>query len=177
VPAGHAGTGTINVNGINGYGGTVTLSCSSVSPVAVSPPVCAFNPAAVTVPGTTSATLTIQTIGPTTPTTTRAGGVRVFYALLLPLPMLGLLGAAAGGKRLRVWGVLALLVMSALVLLMPACSTTSTPATVNNSTVITPAGTYTFTVTGVDEKGASASNISGGTTSSVTLSVTKATTN
>jgi hypothetical protein len=68
------------------------------------------------------------------------------------------------------------MVTLALVLLVPACSTTTTPHTVTDSELITPNGTYTFTVTGVDADGNAASNISSGATSSVTMSVTAATT-
>ncbi len=171
VPAGSAGKGTINVNPVNGYTGNVTLSCSSVNPVVVSPPVCAFNPAIVNVPATTSSTLLINTIGPLTPIT-QTNGARGYYAFLLPLPMLALLGAGARRTKLRLWGFLLLLLASAMILLMPACGTTTTPTPITNTSLITPNGTYTFTVTGVDANGISASN----TTSTVTLSVTTATT-
>jgi hypothetical protein len=182
VPAGSSGTGTIVVNPLAGYNGSVTLSCTSVTPVVVSPPVCAFTyPAGDTslpVSGSpATATLMINTIGPLTPIpTTSVAGRRHFYALWLPLPMLMLAGAAAGRKRWRAWGVLCLFVVSALVLLLPACSTTTTPTPINNSSVITPNGTYTFTVTGVDSTGMSASNASSGPGSTVTLAVTSATT-
>lgn len=176
VSAGSAGTGFINVNPVNGYTGTITLSCSSVTPVVVSPPVCSFSPSNITFSGSTSSatsTLTISTIGPLTPITQRSG-LRGYYAIFVPLPMLVLLGACACGKKLRVCGLFLLLLTSAMILLMPACSTPSTPNQVNSSSVITPNGTYTFTITGVDDTtGFSASN----TTSTVTLTVTTATTN
>src|SRR5580698_1658636 len=61
---------TITVNPINGYAGTVTMLCSAVSPVTISPPVCNFNPQSVTLSGSDPlpVTLTLTTIGPTTPT-------------------------------------------------------------------------------------------------------------
>jgi hypothetical protein len=178
VPAGSSATATIDVTELNDYTGTVTMACTSVSPVVVSPPVCTFNPATVTFPSssgsTASTTLTISTIGPLTVTSQAAQHKRPFfvYALWLPLPMLALFGVGAtlGGKRSRAWAVLGLFVMCGLVLLIPACSTTTTPTAINSSDIITPNGTYTFTVTGVDENGNQASN----TTSTVTLTVTTA---
>jgi hypothetical protein len=187
VHAGSSASATINVNPINGYASDqtnpgVTLSCSSVTPVVVSPPVCSFSypPGMQTLPVVSgvpvSSTLTISTIGPLTPIT-RAASARHFYALWLPLPMLALLGTAAGGKRFRAGFMLSLFVMCALILLIPACSTTSVPTAITPSDLITPNGTYTFTVTGVDANGTTASNLSSGTTSSVILNVTSPTTN
>jgi len=171
VQAGSTGQGVIDVNPVNGYTGTVTLSCSSVNPVVVSPPVCSFTPPTVTLPGSPSSTLKINTIGPTTQITQNSEARR-YYALLLPIPVLALLGVGRG-KRLRILGLSVLLLAGAMTLLMPACGTSTTPNQTNSSTLITPNGTYTFTVTGVDANGVSASN----TTSTVTMSVTTATTN
>jgi hypothetical protein len=177
VPAGSSATATIDVEELNDYTGTVTLACTSVSPVVVSPPVCMFNPATLTFPSSSgsvaSTTLTITTIGPLTVTTQAAQRKTPLYVLWMPLPMLALfgVGAALGGKRSRVWAVLGLFVMSGLILLIPACSTTTTPTAINSSDIITPNGTYTFTVTGIDENGNQASN---GTASAITLTVTTA---
>jgi len=187
VPAGGTATATIDVNPLNGYASSqtnpgVTLLCSSVTPVVASPPVCTFSyPNGMTslpLNGVlATSTLTISTIGPLTPLpTARAGAYRGFYALWLPLPMLALLGAAVGGKRLRKWSMLAFLMMSAMVLLLPACGTPQIPHTETPAENITPNGSYTFTVTGVDANGNAASNISSGATSAVTLGVTTATT-
>jgi hypothetical protein len=179
VPAGSSATAKIDVTELNDYTGTVTMACTSVSPVVVSPPVCTFNPATVTFPsssGSTASTkLTITTIGPVT-VTSQAQHKKPFfgyvYALWMPLPMLILfgVGTALGRKRSRAWAALGLFVICGLVLLIPACSTTTTPTAINSSDIITPNGTYTFTVTGVDENGNQASN----TTSTVTLTVTTA---
>jgi hypothetical protein len=186
VHAGSSATATIDVTPINGYTSSlsnpgVTLSCTSVSPVVVSPPVCTFSypPGLQYLPLSggvlAGSTLTISTIGPLTPIT-RNASARHFYALWLPLPMLALLSAAAGRKRFRAWFLLSLFVLCALILLIPACSTTAVPTAITPNDLITPNGTYTFTVTGVDANGTSASNISGGVTSSVTLNVTSPTT-
>jgi hypothetical protein len=172
VPAGSGAIGKIDINPINGYSGTVTLSCSSISPLVVYPPVCSFNPQPVTVESGTvgTSTITITSAGPVT--TGAVAHPRSFYGLWLPLPMLALvgLGAAAGGKRSRkAWGLLALFVVSGSLLLMPACGNTPTVSTPNR---ITPNNTYTFTVTGIDTMGNTSSNASTSSTPSVSLTVT-----
>jgi hypothetical protein len=177
VPAGSTGTGTINVNPLAGYTGSVTLSCSTITPLVTIPPICQFNPPTVTVPGPPS-TLSIVTQGPTVPITAVAHS-RSFYALWLPLPMLALmgLGAASSKKGVRkVWGLLALLVVAGSLMLLPACANNSNTTKTKNPNGATPNNTYTFTVRGIDAQGNTASNTSGGATPSVTLTVTTATT-
>ena len=179
VPAGSSAVSTIDINPINGYTGTITLGCSSVSPLVDYPPVCAFNPTSVAVSGGAAVPvqLTLNTIGPLTTTQVRRAN-RPGYAFWLPLPLLALVGlGAAGGKKSRVWGMIALLIVGSTVLLMPACSTGTTTKSTTPSEFITPNDTYTFTVTGVDANGVSASNSSTGTLSTVTLTVTTGTTN
>ncbi len=184
VPAGSSGVAVININPIYGYTAPapgVTLSCSSITPLVTIPPICSFNPNPVP-PGVTSSTLTISTYGPVVTTTgavVRPRGLYAgFYAMWLPLPMLALvgLGAAAGGKRSRkAWGLLALFVLSGTFLLMPACSNTSTSTATPNG--VTPNGTYTITVSGVDNHGVVSSNAgSTSTNPTVSLTVTTATT-
>ena len=175
VPAGSSSNGVVNVNPINGYNGMVTLSCATVTPLVVSPPVCSFSPAAVPVNGTlATSTITISTTGPNN----RAGisnRHRGIYALWLPLP-LALVGVGAAGarRRARVWMMLGLLSLAGLLLLIPACGTTTTTTTTGStSNTITPNNTYTFTVTGVDQLGVAAI-ASGTSTSTVTLTVTTA---
>jgi hypothetical protein len=173
VHAGSGGQATISVNPINGYTGTVTLACASVTPVVTIPPVCTFTyPAGsigVPVNGIpATATLTINTVGP--PTKGAAVSGRVFYALWLPLPMLALLGlgAARGGRRSRkALSLLALFVLAGSLLLMPACgSNSSTTTTTTNG--VTPNNTYTFTLSGVDANGVASSN----TTTAPTVGLT-----
>jgi hypothetical protein len=184
VQAGSGAEATIQINPINGYPpppGTaqVTLSCSSITPLVAFPPYCSFspNPVPVTSGQVATSMLTISTFGNQI---TRSAQPRIFYALWLPLPMLALVGvgAAVGGKRSRkAWGLLALLIMSGALFLMPACGNTKPNVSAPNG--ITPDNTYTFTVTGVDAAGNIASN-TGSTTStnpSVTLTVTTQTTN
>jgi hypothetical protein len=180
VPAGSGGQGIININPINGYNsgtGGVTLSCSSIAPLVTIPPVCSFNPQPVVVSGTlATSTITISSFGPVT--TGSAVQKRTFFALWLPLPMLALvgLGAAAGGKQARkAWGLLALFVVSGSLLLMPACANNNPSTSTPNG--ITPANSYTFTVTGVDANGNSSSNTGTTTNPTVNMTVTAPATN
>lgn len=187
VPAGNSGIAIININPLNGYSTVadaagVTLSCSSITPVVTIPPICSFNPNPVPVSGTgaSSSTLTISTYGPVVTTTGAVVRPRSsyapFYALWLPLPMLALvgLGAAAGGKRSRkAWGLLALFVLSGTLILLPACSNTTTSTATPNG--VTPNGAYSLTVSGVDSNGVVSSNAgSSSTNPTVSLTVTTA---
>jgi hypothetical protein len=179
VPAGSGGEGTININPINGYTGSVTLSCSSITPLVTLPPVCSFNPQPVIVNGTVATTtITINTAGPII--TGKAIHPRGFYALWLSIPMLSFvgLGAALGGKRSRkAWGLLALFIISGSFLLMPACG--NSRVTTSEPNGVTPPNTYSFTILGVDANGNASSNSANGTTGtglSVSLAVTAPTT-
>jgi hypothetical protein len=104
--------------------------------------------------------------------------LRNFYAFWLSLPMLGLvgMGAAVSGKKSRkVWGALALFVISSALLLLPACSNTNSTVTTTTPNGTTPANTYSFTIVGVDTNGVVSSN-TGSTTGggpTVSLTVTK----
>jgi trimeric autotransporter adhesin len=173
VPAGNAAEGTINITPAYGYTGTVTLSCSSVTPLVTIPPVCSFNPQPATVSnGVVSSIITIATYP--LPATTSTGRNRGFTAFWLVLPMLALtgVGAASGSKKSRkAWSLLGLVVISGFVLLTPACTNTPTVPTSQTPGYVTPANAYTFTVTGVDANGQASSN-AGTSGPSVTLTVT-----
>jgi hypothetical protein len=177
VPAGSGGEGIVTLNPINGYvspGSGVTLSCGTISPLVTIPPVCSFNPPIVGVNGTSqSSTLTISTFGPVI---TGAGAhPRFFYALWMPVPMLVLLGlgaAARGTRSQKAYGMLALFVICGTLFLVPGCGNTSSSTTTPNG--ITPNGTYTFTIMGVDSNGVISSNTgttttAGGPTVSLTV--------
>jgi hypothetical protein len=172
VPAGSGGQGIVALNPINGYVGTgVTLSCASITPLVTIPPVCSFNPPTVGANVLTS-TITISTFGPVT--TGAAAHPRLFYALWMPVPMLALLalGVTAGGTRVRkAYGLLALFVICGALILTPACGNSNSTTTTPNG--VTPNGTYTFTVAGVDSNGVVSSNTgSTTTTGAITVSLT-----
>ena len=172
VPAGQGGQGLISVNPVNGYSGNVTLSCATLTPLVSIPPYCTFTyppgksslPVMNGVPSTS--TVTITSFGPTTVMCANTHRW-TFYALWLPLPLLTLVGF--GRKRRKAWAVLGLFVMTGIFLLMPACGNTVTTTCTPNG--VTPANSYSLTVTGVDENGNISSN-TGSTTTNPTISLT-----
>jgi len=166
VAAGSAATTNVMVSPIGSYSGhQVTLACLSISPVVPLAPVCSFNPASVSVTGGPPQTsvLTITTTGPAP--VTKLGSRRIFYALWLVLPGLGLVALSTSGiRRKSALSAILLLLLTGGVILMPACSSSSTA--IGN---VTPKQTYTFTLTGADENGATPSN---STTNEATVSIT-----
>ena len=177
VPAGSGGQGVVSINPSNGYqspSGGITLACGSISPLVAISPVCSFSPNGkdlhISGGQAVLSTLTVSTFGPIV--TGARAHPRMFYALWLPIPLLVGIGAATGGKQARkAWGLVALFVLSASLLLIPACgNTTNTTSTPNG---ITPANSYTFTIVGVDENGVVSSNVSATNTGpTVSLTVT-----
>jgi hypothetical protein len=147
-----------------GYNATVSLTQSSSPSMVTSPaPTFVINP--VTLTGTTSAQtqLNIQTVA--RPVTTGSLFRRTsFYAAWLPIGGLSLvgLGIGAGRKRRRVLACAALGLVGGLILLQPACGSSSNPTTTTGGTA---AGQYTITITGSASTGASHNTI-------VTLDVT-----
>ena len=183
VPPGSGAEGIVSVTAANGYktppgaNKGITLACGSIAPLVAIAPVCSFTystgPTLQITSGTTAlATLTINTYGPVV--TVSRPRERIFYGLWLPIPLLGLVGvgAATGGKRARkAFGLLAIFVLSACFLLMPACGNTTNLVSQPNG--ITPANSYTFTIVGVDSNGVVSSNVSSTNTGpTVSLTVT-----
>jgi hypothetical protein len=170
VTAGGVASTTVSISPIGSYSGhQVTLACLSVTPVVPAGPSCSFapttgsGPVPVTAGTPATATLTITTYGPTPTTSLRT--TRMFYAFLL-LPGLAFLGARGPNRSKKLMGILFLLTIASI-LLLPACGS-STPT--NSPTgLTTPKNTYTFTLTGTDENGATPSNA---TTAEATVSVT-----
>jgi hypothetical protein len=172
VHAGSGGQGTVSVNPIHGYSGSVTLSCASITPLVTIPPVCSFSPNPVSVNGTAAtSTISISTTGSTR--AAAAARSATWYALWLPLPLLALAGlGATGGRRMcSACCLLVVLVLGTALLLTPACGNSSSTTTTTTSTSgVTPKNTYTFTLMGVDANGVPSSNT--GTTSSPTVTLT-----
>jgi hypothetical protein len=176
VPAGSGAQATISVNPVNSYSGNVTLACASITPLVISPPVCSFayqggGTSVAVSPGAPGlVTLTISTVNKNTPITANSHP-RLFYAFWLPAPLALIgIGAAARKRSRRTPVLLALFVLCAAVLLIPACSRTNytTPST---STTVTPSDTYTITLVGTDQSGNISTN-TGTTTTTLTLTVT-----
>ena len=167
VKAGAKATTTVTVTPIASYTGNVTLACLTVSPVVALAPVCSFNPPTVAVTSGLPPTsvLTISTTGPAP--TVRLWNQRSFYALWLAIPGLALVGVcAAGTRRKHVLGALSLMAVAGSLLLLPACG--SSKSTSSTGGTLTPANTYTFTLTGADANGAAPSST---TATTVTLAV------
>ena len=156
VHAGSAATATVTATPISGYSGTVTFSCSAISPTVTPAPVCSFSPASITVTNAAaSSTLTISTTGPSA---TRLHRSAIFYALWLPLPALALIGAGLSTtirlwKRLLGWLLLGLIV-SGIMVTIGCGSSTSTSSSVTS----TPKNTYTFTISAIDQNKVAPSN-------------------
>jgi hypothetical protein len=169
VHAGSYGRGTVSINPLYGYSGSVVLSCASVTPLVTLPPECSFNPnpVPVTAAGAATSKISISTIGPTQ---SALAHPRPFYAFCLPLPLLALAGVLSGKRSRRAWCLLVVLVVAGTMLLMPACGSGTTTVTPSNPDgKITPNNTYTFTLMGVDANGVSSSNTG---TSAPTVSLT-----
>jgi hypothetical protein len=160
-------TSMISVAGINGYSGTVSLSCS-ISPVAANdPPTCSLSPESVTLSGSGAKT-SILTVTTTAATTSEnrmkrllwpsAGGTAMAVVLLIGVP-----------RRRRNW-----LAMVGVAVLFAAISAVGcgggSSGGKGRGNAGTPAGTYTVTVTGIGTSSGSSSSVTA-TVGSVTLTV------
>ena len=184
VVAGVSAQGVITVNPINGYispsgtGKGVVLSCATITPLVTIAPVCSFSypqgDTSLPVEGVAAtSTLTISTFGPVI--TSAAARPKNFYGLWLLFPMIALagVGAASGKRARRASFLLSFFILSGGLLLLPSCSS-SGEVTTSTPNGITPANTYSFTISGVDGNGVISSNAgtTGTTSPTVTLTVT-----
>jgi len=126
------------------YNTAISLSCSSGVPTQAS---CNFTTTPVTLlstsPGTSTLNLTTTARPIPVPAIAKNMLAGKFYALFLVVPGLALLGAGIGGRRRRLMGGLFLLSLLPLLMMLPACSGTTTQPVVSG----TPAGTYTIVLT------------------------------
>jgi hypothetical protein len=148
---GVSATATITVGSVNGFNSAVTLACT-VAPTPSKAPTCSLSPSPVTpaANSTVTSTLTVSTTAASAllehPADRRSS--RMFYAMILPIFGITLLGAgmgSAGSRRRKLLSFLMLGMVFAGLLLMPACGGGSSTGGGNTGT---PAGTYTITVTG-----------------------------
>ncbi len=142
VPAGVPAAYTATLSPTGYFPDSVSLSCTSGLPTGAT---CTetTNPIPNLSNGPASTTLVINTTTRVTTTTRLWRGAGPFYATLLPVAGLALLGVRAGGKKnRRILLGLMLGVVFACFAFLPACSSSSSTTT----TTGTPAGTYTVTV-------------------------------
>jgi uncharacterized protein (TIGR03118 family) len=148
VTNGQTGNLSLNFAAVNGFSGTVTLSCSGLP----SGDACTFNPPSVTVSGTTPTTvsLAIATKAATPPSpppspyvAERTSG-RFILAGLIPLGLIGFAGIRRRSALLR--GLLMALICIATLGTLAGCSSNSNSAAPTNQSPPAPA-TSQVTVT------------------------------
>ncbi len=148
VSPGGSATSMVTVSGVN-FTGAVTLSCAVTGPAGASDlPTCA---AASATAGGSAATLTVNTTAASAmlshPAVRHSSGM--FYAMLLPMGGIALLGFGSTGKqRRKLFGFLLVGLVLGSLLLMPACGGGSSSTTTGGGNPGTTAGTYTVTVNG-----------------------------
>jgi uncharacterized repeat protein (TIGR01451 family) len=125
------------------YTSSISLSCTNL-PTATT---CAFAPStSITLPNASpgAATLTISTTARPITTGNAKSRLRNFYAIWLVVPGLSLLGMGitTDRRRRRILGFLMLCALFTQLLLLPACSGSTTQIPASG----TPAGTYTINV-------------------------------
>jgi hypothetical protein len=141
VTQGSSAAYTVSVRSVNSaFGSAVTLSCGGLPAHAA----CGFTPPSPT-PGAagTTSNLRISTQGPTAQLAPSSG---VFYAMLLPVSGLALMGAGFGSRKRKVLGIVLGCMMFAGLILLPACGGSGGGGGGGSGT---PRGTYTVTVTGM----------------------------
>ena len=148
VPAGVPATftATVTPSGNNGFPGSVSIACNSALPVGATCLPGANNP----IPNLNTGAQSVQVIINTTTrvtTTTRLHGVgnAPFYALLLPVSGLAMLGLGLGRRSSTKRRLLMALLLSgffALLLFQPACSSSKQTSITSG----TPSGTYPITI-------------------------------
>jgi len=131
------------------YTSGITISCSGLPAASNCSP--STSPVNLTSTSGSSVTLSIHTTP--RPFTTPAASIftRRFYAFWLMIPGMALVGMGGNRRRRRILGTLMLCTLFALLLLVPACSSSKTQTPVSG----TPAGNYSITVTaaaGTDSK-------------------------
>jgi uncharacterized repeat protein (TIGR01451 family) len=131
-------TATLTPNPV--YASAVSVNCSTGLPAATT---CTPTSSSITLNGPTSVTLNLTTTARPVTTVNLKMGRRAFNAFWIAIPGLALLGCAGTKRRRRMTGILMTFAVFAVLALQPACSSSSTPATVGG----TPAGTYTITIT------------------------------
>ena len=148
VSAGGSTTSTVTITSMGGFNQTVTLSCGSItlngSAATTNPPACNFNPVSVSNASGTS-TLTISTTGSNALLPSDFTGSRgLFYAMLLPIVGLAIVGRGFNSGREKLCEALLASGMILGLVLLSACG----GGNATGGTGATPAGTYTISISG-----------------------------
>lgn len=134
VTTGQSGSVTLDLAGMNGFSGPITLSCSGL-PTGDS---CTFTPSTVSLSGTTTASVTASistaaaTSGPNPysaakhPLSSRQGHAGLALAFLSPFGFLALIGVRKKSSLIR--GSMLTLVLAMITLTMAGCSSSSMPS-------------------------------------------------
>jgi hypothetical protein len=150
VNPGGSATATITVTSTNSFSSAVTLACT-VSPSVAKGPTCSFSGSPVTPPANSSASATLNVATTAATAHLERPSDRhpsIFYAMMLPVFGIALLGTgmgSSGSRRRKLFGFLMLGMVLSGLLILPACGGSSNNGGGNSGT---PAGTYTITVTG-----------------------------
>ena len=139
--AGATATYTVQLTPRPLYGSSITITCSNLPANSR----CVPSTSPVTLSSTSGASVALNITTTARPITTTAVSLftRHFYAIWLMLPGIALVGVGRNRSRRKILGVLALSMLLALTMLVPACSSSRTQAQVSG----TPAGNYSILVT------------------------------
>jgi len=144
VTAGSSATSTVTVTSSGGFNSTVNLTCA-ITPVTAVPPKCSLSSA--TVSGSGTPMLTVSTVGATASVRPNRAG-SIYYAMLLPLSGLTLLGARFRSRSRNPLGWLLFgLMLSSLVWLAACGGGGSSGGGGGGGGGGTTAGSYSVTVT------------------------------
>jgi len=152
ISAGGSSTSTLTVTAVGTFSTSVAFTCA-VTPTPALAPTCLISPNSVA-PGS-SATLTVNTTGPSSAMTFSSAGSGPFFALGLPL--IGLVATGVGlrserkGMKAKLTATVMVGMLFAGVAFQIACGGSSPTTTGSKGT---PSGAYTITVTGKDSTGA-----------------------
>lgn len=150
-PPGTSATATITITSTGGFNSAVTVGCS-VTPAVSKGPTCSVTGSPVTPPanGSGTATINVTTVAASAALSRPDRSNGVFFATLLPIAGLALLGAGFGTRgqqRRKLLGFLVLGLLLAGLMILPACGGGSSSSGGGGNTG-TPAGAYTINVTG-----------------------------
>jgi IPT/TIG domain len=152
IAAGASSTSTITIAAVAGFTSTVNLTCAITPAAASHPATCAFSPAAVT-GGAGPSTLTVSTTAATTASVSpQSRGI--FFAMLLPIGGLALLGTGISSRKKKFLGFFLGCVLFSGLIFLSACGGSSSGGGGGTGHAGTSAGTYTVTVTGTGPAGA-----------------------